>query len=132
LAKRLAHLCLVVRDLDTAVSFYRDVLGMTEAFPFINKEGKQYGQYFHVGEGSFLELFAGEHDARDDRQSYRHFCLQVEDIAAEVDRLRKAGLTVSDVKTGTDRSYQAWLEDPDGNRIELHGYTPDSKQLPWV
>ena len=53
MVKRLAHLCLVVRDLDKAVSFYRDALGMTEAFPFINAEGKQYGQYFHAGDGTF-------------------------------------------------------------------------------
>ncbi|MFW6155055.1 MAG: VOC family protein [Planctomycetota bacterium] len=132
MVKRLAHLCLVVSDLDKAVSFYRDALGMTEAFPFIDTGGRQYGQYLHAGEGTFLELFVGTHDPRHDGQSYRHFCLQVEDLAAEVDRLRTAGVTVSDIKLGTDRSYQAWLEDPDGNRIELHQYTPDSKQVPWA
>ena len=29
-----------------------------------------------------------------------------------------------------DRSLQAWLADPDGNRIELHQYRPESKQSP--
>ncbi len=130
--KRLAHVCFVVSDLDKAVSFYRDALGMTEAFPFIDTDGRQYGQYLHVGGGTFLELFVGERGERDDTQSYRHFCLQVEDLAAEVERLGAAGVAVSPIKLGTDRSYQAWLEDPDGNRIELHQYTPDSKQLPWA
>jgi hypothetical protein len=31
-----------------------------------------------------------------------------------------------------DRSHQAWIVDPDGNRIELHGYTPESKQNGWL
>ena len=31
---------------------------------------------------------------------------------------------------GGDNSWQAWTCDPDGNRIELHQYTPESKQTP--
>ena len=44
--------------------------------------------------------------------------------------LRARGVEVSDPKLGSDQSWQAWLADPDGNRIELHGYTPDSHQAP--
>jgi hypothetical protein len=36
---------------------------------------------------------------------------------------------VGEVSLGSDQSWQAWLADPDGNRIELHAYTPESKQL---
>ncbi len=31
---------------------------------------------------------------------------------------------------GSDHSWQAWLSDPDGNRVELHQYTPESWQTP--
>ena len=30
---------------------------------------------------------------------------------------------------GADYNYQAWIEDPDGNRIELMQMMPDSMQL---
>ena len=63
---------------------------------------------------------------------YRHICLEVDDIEEAVRRLRERGVAVSDVKVGNDRSYQAWISDPDGNRIELHGYTPESKQAPYL
>jgi hypothetical protein len=36
---------------------------------------------------------------------------------------------VGEVKMGSDHSWQAWLADPDGNRIELHAYTPESNQV---
>ena len=32
-------------------------------------------------------------------------------------------------KMGADRNWQAWIEDPDGNRIELMQMMPDCLQL---
>ncbi|CAN5139961.1 hypothetical protein BH10PSE9_BH10PSE9_02550 [soil metagenome] len=32
------------------------------------------------------------------------------------------------LKTGADRNRQAWIEDPDGNRLELMQMAPDSMQ----
>jgi hypothetical protein len=31
-----------------------------------------------------------------------------------------------------DHSWQAWITDPDGNKIELHDYTPESWQAPFL
>lgn len=44
----------------------------------------------------------------------------------------ESGVEVGDITFGSDQSWQAWLKDPDGNNIELHGYTPESKQTPWL
>jgi catechol 2,3-dioxygenase-like lactoylglutathione lyase family enzyme len=65
-------------------------------------------------------------------QSYRHLCLEVDDIATTAADLRAKGIKVTDPQPGTDRSLQAWLADPFGNRIELHCYTPECKQMPWL
>jgi len=59
-------------------------------------------------------------------------CLEADDIDATVAAIRAKGVGVGETKLGTHNSYQAWLADPDGNRIELHGYTPDSKEAPWL
>ena len=130
--KALAHVCFTVSDLETSEAFYRDKLGFKPAFDFVDDNGKRFGSYLHIAGRGFLELFQGTLAEPAEGQSYRHFCLEVEDIASAVAELRAGGVEVTDVKTGSDRSLQAWLKDPDGNRIELHQYTPQSKQRPWA
>jgi len=128
----LAHVCFRVADLERSLHFYCALLGLTPAFEFINPQGKKFGQYLHVGGRNFIELFQGTLAERAKGQSHSHICLAVKDIEATVKALREAGVEVSDVKPGGDQSYQAWLADPDGNRIELHGYTAASWQAPWL
>lgn len=127
----LAHACFTVSDLDRSLAFYRDQLGLTQAFEF-NRDGRRVGVYLHVGGRNFIELFEGKLGDKAEGQSYRHICLEVDDIEATVTTLRERGVDVSDVKLGGDQSHQAWVTDPDGNRIELHGYTPESWQAPWL
>lgn len=128
--KGLAHVCFIVRDLDASIAFYRDKLGMKEGFPFLKDDGTRFGVYLHAGARNFIELFVGKPEAYDEKQSYRHICLEVDDIQGTVKAWRAKGVEVTDVKMGSDHSWQAWLKDPDGNAIELHHYTPESKQLP--
>jgi len=129
----LAHVCFTVADLEASVAFYRDVLGLVPAFEFINDRGEKFGQYLHAGGRTFLELFQGERvEPAGERQSYRHLCLEVDDLRATAGALRRRGAEVSEVTAGSDHSLQAWLRDPDGNRIELHEYTADSKQGPYL
>jgi catechol 2,3-dioxygenase-like lactoylglutathione lyase family enzyme len=127
----LAHLCFTVRDLDAAQAFYCDGLGLRHGFDFLTDTGERHGLYLQVGGGSFIELFRGEHGG-DGAPSYRHFCLEVDDLAATVAALRAKDIAVTDPKLGSDQSWQAWLSDPDGNRIELHQYTPESWQVTRV
>ena len=55
--------------------------------------------------------------------------LEVDDIERLVIVLRERGVPATPVKMGEDNSWQSWIADPDGNQIELHCYTPKSKQL---
>ena len=130
MVKALAHLCFTVADLNASEAFYRDRLGFTPAFDFFNESGARYGTYLHIGGRSFVELFQGE--PKPTAGSYSHFSLEVDDLPGMVDALRAAGVQVSDPLLGGDNSWQAWLADPDGNRIELHMYTPESQQAPWA
>ena len=128
----IAHVCYTVTDLDRSVAFYCDKLGLKPAFAFINDQGQRTGQYIHAGQRGFLELFAGALGERAEGQPYRHLCLEVDDMPRTIDELRGRGVEVTGVKVGKDGSDQAWVVDPDGNRIELHHYNPESKQTPWV
>ena len=128
----MAHACFTVSDLERSLAFYRDALGLKPAFDFINQEGRRFGIYLHLGGRNFIELFEGQLGERAEGQSYRHICLEVDDIESAVQALRGRGIEVSDPKLGSDQSWQAWITDPDGNRIELHHYTAESKQAPYL
>lgn len=130
--KSLAHVCFTVSDLDASLEFYVGKLGLSHAFDFINDAGQRFGVYLHVGGRSFIELFTGTVERGPEGGSYRHICLEVEDVGETVVQLRAAGVEVTDAVMGSDASWQAWLSDPDGNRIELHGYTPESRQAPHL
>ena len=128
----LAHACFTVSDLERSIHFYRDGLGLGQAFDFTRPTGHRFGVYLHAGGRNFVELFEGQVSAPAEGQSYRHICLEVDDIEATVHTLRDRGIEVSEPKLGGDQSYQAWITDPDGNRIELHQYTPESWQAPFL
>jgi len=130
--KGLAHVCFTVRDLEASIAFYRDKLGFTPAFDFVDDAGRRFGAYLHVGGRAFIELFRAEKVQPAQGQSYQHICLEVDDIETTVAELRRGGVDVGEITLGGDNSWQAWLEDPDGNKIELHCYTPESKQTPWL
>ncbi len=129
--KGLAHACFRVRDLDAALAFYVGKLGLEHCFDFKNEQGERFGVYLKFGGKVFLELFQGAYEAEAEG-SFMHLCLEVEDINAAVDQLRAAGLEVSDPVLGVDNTWQAWLADPDGNKLELHCYTPESWQAPFL
>ena len=126
----LAHVCFTVKDLEASEAYYRDGLGLTPAFDFVDDAGRRFGTYLHAGGRNFIELFSGDPAPPAKGQAFRHFCLEVDDIEAAAAELRGRGVAVSEIQLGSDGSYQAWLEDPDGNRIELHQYTPSSRQGP--
>lgn len=143
--KQLAHLCLKTSQLARLTMFYRDALGATVTFRYLNRTGEPIGCYFAFGGNTFIEVFdhADAHrrsgsakpcepleEPRDPwLMRYNHFCLQVEGLDAFVAQLESRGVTVTGRKTGNDRSHQAWIKDPDGNLIELQEYTTLSRQF---
>lgn len=127
--KAFAHICFVVRDLEAAIDFYQNKLGLRHAFDFRDEQDRRFGVYLHVGDRSFIELFTADHEAASDKSSFRHLCLEVDDIETTVAGLKAQGVEVGPISLGCDQSWQAWLVDPDGNPIELHCYTEKSWQV---
>ena len=143
--KQLAHLCLKTSQLGQMTTFYRDVLGATVKFRYLNRTAEPIGCYFSFGEKTFVEIF--DHaDAHRRSQSakplepleeprdpwlmrFNHFCFQVEDLDAYVKLIESRGAVVTGRKIGNDHSHQAWTKDPDGNLIELQEYTAKSRQF---
>ena len=123
---RLAHVCLNVRDIQRTIAFYRDALGLPLLFRF-TKGGRIMGAYFRAGESNFIEAFE-KTDVDVKNTGITHFCLETADIDAAIRGLTAKGVACTGKKLGCDRSWQTWLADPDGNAIELHQYTAQSRQ----
>jgi len=126
--KGIAHVCIGARDLAAAEQFYCGLLGLGKKFAF-KKGGKETGFYLEAGRGSFIEVFAQDKVEPEAGSAIRHLCLEVSDVDEVAERLRAAGVEVSDKKVGADGSWQAWLRDPSGIPIELHQYTDESSQV---
>lgn len=92
--------------------------------------------YIEVAPHQYIELFysMGEKkkEVRDlsGYDGYQHLCLEVTDIHAAWDACIANGLKPdTGISLGADGSYQFWLTDPDGNRLELMEYAAGAKQL---
>ena len=99
---RIHHVAVVVRDLDRALAFYRDQLRLPlDAVMPIETDGVRIG-FLPVGESS-IELVqptrpdTGVARFLDSRgEGFHHVCLEVDDLAAELDRLAGQGIELID------------------------------------
>ncbi len=124
--KRLAHVCLFVKDLDRSLAYYRK-LGFKDRFQFTHKGG-DFGRYMEIADKTYVEIFEypGKGPAVD--PGLVHFCLESEDLDGFIAYLKTQGVTHTPKSLGCDHTWQIWLEDPDGNKFEVHEYTDKSMQ----
>ena len=129
----IAHLAFRVTDLERALDFYCGKLGFREAFR-LEREGEPspWIVYLQVAPGQFVELFPrgeGSVAPRSRAAGYNHYFLVVDDLAATLGELRERGLDVTgEPVRGRDTNWQFWLQDPDGNAIELMQIAAGSPQ----
>jgi catechol 2,3-dioxygenase-like lactoylglutathione lyase family enzyme len=136
--RQLAHICLYTDRLDEMRRFYGDTLGLRFAFPLNDGADKPFGLYFDAGNSTFIEIFdrqgaqamwGGTEAGIERGTAFRHLCFEVTGLDALRTQIRARGVEVTEPKVGMDLSRQAWISDPDGNRIELMEYTASSLQL---
>ena len=106
------HVSINVRDVDEALDFYVNQLGLTQRtdrpdFGFAGAWLDAGGQQVHLIEGEPPTALG------------QHFALQVDDLDAAIAELRSHGIRTTDA-SGVGRSRQAFVSDPSGNGIELH------------
>lgn len=122
---RILHTMLRVRDLDKALHFYTDVLGMK----LIRKHDYESGRFTlaFVGYGeekdnTVLELTHNwDTDDYEMGDAFGHIAIAVDDVYEACEKIRQAGGKVTrepgPMKHGT--TVLAFVEDPDGYKIEL-------------
>jgi len=129
--KQLAHVCVLTHDLKAAEQFYCEVLGLKKAFNFTRQGGK-IGFYLETGTRTFIEVFSNPKAPFHQQQGQvDHLCLEVTNLDQALQVLRQHGIEIRDdqKKKGVDETWQAWIKDPSGTKIELFEYTAKSAQF---
>jgi lactoylglutathione lyase len=132
--KRLGHIAIRARDIEATAAWYRDVLGMPEAFRMNNPSGEKLGSvHLFAAPGQFIEIFPdGTEEARPGNAAigYSHLCIEVDNAAKTLEEIRRRGAPIdTELKTGYSKCIQFWTHDPDGNRIEFMELPPDCLQI---
>ena len=129
----LGHVAIKVTDLDRSLDYYVNKLGLPEMMRLEKDDGSVWLVYLRITDEQYLEVFPGAENDRApgwNANGMNHMCLAVDDIDVVLAQIEAAGLQLLlPLKTAIDGNRQAWLEDPDGNRIELMEMAPDSLQF---
>lgn len=137
--KAIRHIGIVVSDLDKALYFYRDLLGlkivkdMNESGDYIDKISDLKGVQVRTvkmaaDDGNLIELlFYSSHLDRSDKKrpinqfGCSHVAFTVENLDEEYKRLTQAGIGFSAPPQHSPDGYAkvTFCKDPDGSHIEL-------------
>jgi lactoylglutathione lyase len=126
IATNMAHMGILVGDVDAAKKFYEGVLGFHEIWRGTKNTNALSWIHEQIPDGKgFLELMLySDLPDPDKRGSAHHLCLEVPDIekaqAILEQRASRIGYTNSlAIHTGVNRKRQLNVYDPDGTRVEL-------------
>lgn len=122
----LDHIVLRVSDVERALAWYTDQLGLDPVRVDEWRAGDCPFPSVRVSESTIIDLIAGDVDL--DRRNLDHFCLVVspEDLTSiradhRFDIVRDPDFELYGAQGYADGLY---LRDPDGNEIELRAYPP--------
>lgn len=121
--KNFSHVAIEISNLEKALKFYCEALGLEYVSDSKNEEGKVVVVYLKIRGGVSIELFAtGLHmpDRKDWLIGYHHMCFEVDDIhEIEQKILSKCGKITKSAFTSGNGNWQLWATDPDGNPVEF-------------
>ena len=120
---RLNHVGIYAKDYDESMRFYTKTIGLREAFTIKDKDGKPTLSYLQINKESFLEVAPASAERP---AGLSHIGIWPEDLNATVAALRQHGVTVNDPRTGATKTSITNVIDPNGIRLELLDFLPES------
>jgi catechol 2,3-dioxygenase-like lactoylglutathione lyase family enzyme len=120
---RLNHVGIYVKDFDESMRFYTQTMGLREAFTIKDQNGKPTLAYLQITRDTFLELAPATAERP---AGLSHIGIWPEDLNATIATLRQRGVKVDDAKTGSTKTSITNVIDPNGVRLELLDFLPDS------
>jgi len=128
IVKQIAHVCIFASDIDETADWYRRVLGFEKIFNF-TRDGRVFGYYLDAGGDTHVEVFENAEAEYSGKNQINHMCFEVIDMDAAITHIRRQGVEATDKSNGCDDTWQSWITDPNGVRIELFEYTTGSAQF---
>jgi catechol 2,3-dioxygenase-like lactoylglutathione lyase family enzyme len=120
---RLNHVGIYVKDFDESMRFYTQTMGLREAFTIKDANGKPTLAYLQITRDTFLELAPATAERP---VGLSHIGIWPENLNAVVTTLRQRGVKVDDPRTGSTKTSITNATDPNGVRLELLDFLPDS------
>ncbi|HTA40926.1 MAG TPA: VOC family protein [Bryobacteraceae bacterium] len=120
---RLNHVGIYAKDYDESMRFYTQTVGLREAFTIRDKDGKPTLTYLQISKDTFLELAPATAERP---AGLSHIGIWPENLNATVAALRQRGVKVDDPRTGSTKTSITNAIDPNGVRLELLDFLPDS------
>ena len=121
---RLNHFGIFVKDLNESTDFYTKKMGLRDAFHFTDAAGKPI-VYLQMSRDTFLEMTPAD---AEHAPGFSHAGIQSDDVKRTVAALKESGVKVEDVHSGSTKAPLANMYDPNGVRLELLSYPPESLQ----
>jgi catechol-2,3-dioxygenase len=125
--RALGEVALRVNDLDNSQAFYAEVIGLELMRRF------EQAAFFRIADGyaghtTILALFDRETSVEQARTTVDHiaFTIALSDYEAEKRRLEGLGLGVTTATHEWVHWRSLYIEDPDGNEVELVCYDPEA------
>lgn len=122
---QLNHIGIAVANMEESIAFYTETMGHDEAFRVRNDAGEPVLVYLRVSESTFVELTPA---SANNTPGLSHFGVQVEDIETVRAMYQGRSATPSETRRGSTLAILSNIVDPQGVRIELSEYPPDSLQ----
>lgn len=128
----LSHAAIRTRSLLDSIRYYKEVLGLREAFRMYGENGSLTTVYLFLAPRQYLELFAGgsrEGVTGPDVTGICHLCLMTGNVEQSYAAVGKAGGPLdSEIRLGKSGCRMFWTHDPDGTQIEVMEMPPKSLQ----
>ena len=122
---RYLHTRLKVRDMERAIAFYTTHLGCELRRRSTSPRGTQLAFLKLPGVDADLELAYLPWDPDFQlAEDIVHLAFQVPDMTTTLERMREAGVTITEEPAKGSSGMMAFIEDPDGYEIELLDYSP--------
>jgi len=120
---RFDHYTIKVKNLESSVNFYKNILGLPE---INNRTQKEYIRWFSLGDGCELHVVEGKADDIKTNIGV-HLALRLPDFGRFLAHLKKNNIQPHDSKgipgritTRADGVRQVYFRDPDGYWIEVN------------
>jgi len=125
LGVRANHVGIYTKNFEESINFYTKTMGFRDAFVFRDKDGKPTTMYVQVSKDTFLELApaTAEHPA-----GLNHIGFRSDNLNDTVAKLRRQGVKVDDPRIGQSKAPLTNMTDPDGVRLEMLEFPPESLQ----